>query len=89
MTKVLTVRVPPELLTRMEARAVSLGLDRAKYVRSLIEEDLVVGPDEGGRKFASEDLVGIYSAPESGGSATNARVRDVMRQRQQEQRGKG
>ena len=48
MTKVLTVRVPPELLTRMEAKAVSLGLDRAKYVRSLIEEDLVAGSDDGG-----------------------------------------
>ena len=81
MTKVLTVRLPPELLARAEAKAVSLGLDRAKYVRSLLEEDLAAGEDDSGRGFVSEDLVGIYTAPQATQSATNKRTREVIRQR--------
>jgi hypothetical protein len=81
MTKVLTVRIPPALLARAEAKAASLGLDRAKYVRSLIEDDLAARPGAGGRQFVSEDLVGIYAAAEPAPSATNARVREVLRHR--------
>jgi len=80
MTKVLTVRVPPSLLARAEAKAASLGLDRAKYVRGLIEEDLAAGPTSGGTSFVSDDLVGIYTA-EPALPATNARVREVMKVR--------
>jgi len=89
MTKVLTVRVSHDLLSRAEARAVSLGLDRAKYVRTLIEEDLAAARDEGGRGFVSEDLVGVYTATEPGGSASNARVREVMKKRQSGKGAKG
>jgi hypothetical protein len=83
MTEVLTVRIPPDLLSKAEAKAARLGLDKAKYVRSLIEEDLA--SDEAGpkRKFVSEDLVGCHESPflGAGASATNGRVREVMRQR--------
>lgn len=81
MTKVLTVRIPPSLLARAEAKAAALGLDRAKYVRSLIEGDLASGPENRGRGFVSEDLVGIYTAPEPAQSATNASVRERLKRR--------
>jgi hypothetical protein len=83
MTKVLTVRIPPDLLTKAEARASRLGIDRAKYVRSLIEEDLEKEGKASKRRFASEDLVGCCESPylAKGTSATNSRVRAVMRQR--------
>ena len=80
MTKILTVRLPPDLHDKAEARATRLGLDRAKYVRSLIEDDL----SEGGknpRPFASEDLVGIYQGDPV--AATNVSVRERLRKRAQ------
>jgi hypothetical protein len=86
MTEVLTVRIPPALLCKAEARAAQLGLDRAKYVRSLIEEDLAAARAEKKHRFASEDLIGAYISPVSGDSATNARVREVMKQRQLDKR---
>jgi hypothetical protein len=79
MTQVLTVRIPPELLSKAEARAARLGLDRAKYVRNLIEQDLskeTMGPKH---KFGSEDLIGSVALGE--GPYTNRRIRDLMRAR--------
>lgn len=81
MTKVLTVRMPPALLSKAEARAARLGLDRAKYVRSLIEEDLASESPKKKHVFASEDLIGSCEHERPGDSATNARVREVMRAR--------
>ena len=66
----------PDLLGKAEARAVHLGLDRAKYVRLLIEEDLKASP-AAPRKFVSEDLVGMYEGP--GITADNATVRERLR----------
>jgi hypothetical protein len=86
MTEVLTVRIPPALLCKAEARAAQLGLDRAKYVRSLIEEDLASARVKTKHKFASADLIGCYTSPIPGVSATNARVREVMKQRQLDKR---
>ncbi len=81
MTRVLSIRIPPDLLSKAEARAARLGLDRAKYVRGLIEDDLAGKHPITKHKFASEDLVGCYTSKTPGQSATNARVREVMRQR--------
>jgi predicted DNA-binding protein len=81
MTKVLTIRIPPHLLAQAEAKAARLGMARAKYFRSLIERDLAEKEAKRKHKFASEDLVGCYTSPSPGQSATNARVRQVMRQR--------
>ena len=78
MTKVLTLRLEAELLGRAEARALQLGLDRAKYVRSLIEEDLAAqGPSP--HRFACEDLAGMYEG--SGLAADNQAVRSRLRAR--------
>jgi hypothetical protein len=79
MTRVLTLRIDAELLGKAEARAARLGLDRAKYVRTLIEEDLAGGVAETPRRFASEDLAGMYEG--SGRAASNAVVRERLRRR--------
>lgn len=79
MTKVLTVRVPVDLLGRAEARAHRLGLDRAKYVRHLIEQDIAADDGKSRRNFASEDLAGAFEL--GGRSATNELVRRRLRVR--------
>jgi len=79
MTKILTVRLPPDLHDKAEARAARLGLDRAKYVRSLIEDDILEGAREKHRSFASEDLVGLYQ--NGSVAATNGSVRERLRNR--------
>ena len=73
MTKVLTLRMDPLLLEKAEARAARLGVDRTKYVRSLIEEDLASAVRKTGCGFASSDLAGIYEG--SGKAATNQETR--------------
>lgn len=73
MTKILTLRLPVELHQKAEARALRLGLDRAKYVRSLIEGDVSEAARNVQSAFASEDLVGLYQFGAE--SATNASVR--------------
>jgi hypothetical protein len=80
MTEVLTVRVPPDLLAKADERAAQLGLDRGKYVRSLIEQDLSSGSKEGReRTFSSESFIG--SVPLGRGPYTNRRVRTIVRDR--------
>ena len=80
MTQVLTVRVPPDLMAKAEARAAQLGLDRGKYVRSLIEQDVSdSGKTRRTRTFASEGFIG--SAPLARGPYTNRRVRAIVRER--------
>lgn len=78
--------MPPDLLSQAEAKAARLGLDRAKYVRGLIEDDLAKKEPKKKHKFASEDLVGIYDSPVPGRAATNAVVREVLRRRLLEKR---
>lgn len=79
MSHVLTVRIEPNLLSRAEARAARLGLDRAGYVRSLIQQDLEEAVVPARSRFASEDLVGAFRL--GGASASNARVRENLRRR--------
>ena len=79
MSKVLTVRIAPALLAKAEARAVQLGLDRAGYVRSLIQQDLEQSGGKARHQFASEDLVGAFRL--GGKSASNQRVRQMLRRR--------
>jgi hypothetical protein len=80
MTQVLTVRVPPDLLAKADARAAELGIDRGKYVRALIEEDVTSARKERPRRrFKSESFIG--SVPLRRGPYTNARVRAVVRER--------
>lgn len=77
MSKVLTVRIAPELLAKAEARAAQLGLERAGYVRGLIEQDLKTSSVKPVYRFASEDLVGAFRL--GGLPATNERVRKALR----------
>jgi hypothetical protein len=79
MSQVLTVRIEPGLLAQADAQAVRLGLDRAGYVRSLIEHDLQTATAQPRRQFVSEDLVGAFRL--GGEPATNRRAREVLRQR--------
>lgn len=79
MTRILTLRMDPVLLAKAEARAARLGVDRAKYVRSLIEEDLASDGKSAGSGFASSDLAGIYEG--SGKAATNEETRARMRRK--------
>lgn len=80
MTQVLTVRVPPDLIAKADARASELGLDRGKYVRSLIEQDVATSRRSRRKKpFASEDFLG--STPFGRGPYTNSRVRAIVRER--------
>lgn len=70
----------PVLLEKAEARAARLGVDRAKYVRSLIEEDLAAGETHTGLRFASSDLAGMYEG--SGKAATNKETRARLNRKQ-------
>jgi hypothetical protein len=79
MSHILTVRIAPGLLAQAEARASQLGLDRAGYVRSLIERDVENGNTAARRRFASEDLVGRFRL--GGRPASNQRVREILRRR--------
>jgi len=79
MTRIVTVRVPPALVAKADARAAELGLDRGKYVRSLIEQDVNARPGRRKRRFASEDFIG--SVPLGRGPYTNERVRGIVRER--------
>ena len=80
MTEVLTIRVAPELLAKADERAAELGLDRGKYVRSLIEHDVTAGAQKRQRRvFSSERFIG--SVPLGRGPYTNRRVRAVVRER--------
>lgn len=72
MSRALTVRIEPSLLSRAEARAARLGLDRAGYVRNLIQRDLEELDSTARSRFASEDLVGRFRL--GGASTTNARA---------------
>jgi len=77
MSGVLTVRIEPNLLSQAEARAARLGLDRAGYVRSLIQQDLESADAQVRNRFASEDMVGAFRL--GGQSASNTRVRENLR----------
>jgi len=80
MTKVLTVRIDQALLEKAEAKATMLGVDRNKYVESLIEGDLAPASDRKNSGFVSTDLAGIYG-DESPPSATNEEARKRMSKR--------
>jgi hypothetical protein len=80
MTQVLTVRVSPDLIAKADERAAQLGIDRGKYVRGLIEQDIAGGSSTSRkRKFASERFIG--SVPLGRGPYTNRRVRAIVRER--------
>ena len=79
MAKVLTFRLSPGKLARVDRRAAELGRDRSGYIRALIDEALEQPARTGRHKFASEDLIGAFSL--GYGTADNATVRRLARER--------
>jgi hypothetical protein len=86
MSNVLTLRLSPAKLARVDRRAAELGRDRSGYVRALIDEDLHLPEGKRARRFASEDLIGAFHTGQ--GTADNALVRRLARQRLRERREK-
>jgi hypothetical protein len=80
MSNVLTIRLAPGRLARVDRRAAQLGQDRSTYVRGLIEDDLKRGTGRpSAHVFASEDLVGCISTGIRSGD--NCTVRRLIRRR--------
>jgi hypothetical protein len=79
MTDVLTLRLPPGKLAKVDRRAAELGQERSRYIRGLIDEDLRGAAKPRKHVFASEDLVGCV---ETGiVSSSSAHFRKIIRER--------
>ncbi len=78
MANILTLRLAPAKLARVDQRAAELGRDRSGYIRALIDRDLEQ-PARRRHKFASEDLIGAFNTGQ--GTADNATVRRLARER--------
>ena len=86
MANIVTLRLPPAKLARMDRRAAELGRDRSGYLRALIDRDLEQPAEQVRHKFASEDLIGAFNTGQGG--ADNATVRRLVRLRMRERREK-
>jgi hypothetical protein len=75
MSSVLTLRISPAKLARLDRLAAAAGRDRSGYVRCLIEEATESEGRAGRRrhKFTSADLLGSLSI--GAGPGTNENVR--------------
>jgi hypothetical protein len=82
MANIVTLRLPPAKLARMDRRAAELGCDRSGYLRALIDRDLEQPAEQVRHKLASEDLIGAFNKGQGG--ADNATVRLRMRKRREE-----
>ena len=76
MHSILTVRLPSELLARLDKKAAALGRPRAEHVRQVIEADLKTS-DPKSKRFACLPLAGRYSL---GRGSDNAAVRRAFRE---------
>ena len=79
MASIVTLRLPPTKVARLDRRAAELGRDRSGYLRALIDQDLEQPAEQVRHRFASEDLIGAFSTGQGG--ADNATVRRVVRLR--------
>jgi hypothetical protein len=77
MSTVLTVRVSPSLLSRLDRKAASLGRARAEHVREVLEQDLS-SPAPRLKRFACLSLKGRYAL---GQGSDNPAVRRALRRR--------
>ena len=75
MPNVLTVRIPPPLLSRLDRKAAALGRTRAEHVRQVLEADLAA-PQPKSKGFACLSLKGGYAL---GRGSDNAAVRKAFR----------
>jgi hypothetical protein len=79
MTKPISLRARPSLISAMDARAAQLGQDRTKYILTLVERDLSEAKKPRKYKFKSYDLIGAYHTGIKSGD--NATIRKIIRQR--------
>lgn len=86
MTKPISLRARPSLISAMDARAAQLGQDRTKYILALVERDLSEAQKPRRHKFASHELIGAFST--NTGPATNENTRRIISQRLKERREK-
>ena len=69
MTKLLSIRMNPEVFSAIEERSGELGRNRSQYILALIQNDLTAAKSQ--RRFSSEDLIGsIRTGIPSGDNAT-------------------
>jgi len=79
MANVLSLRISPAKLAKLDQRAAQSGRDRSGYLRELIDEALQRPQKPARHKFASTDLLGCLSL--GVGPATNENTRRIMRQK--------
>ena len=80
MSNVLTLRISPGKLARLDRLAAAAGRDRSGYLRHLIEEAIESEGRAGRRhKFASADLLGSLSL--GIGPGTKKNIRRIVRHR--------
>src|SRR5258708_18676049 len=79
MANVLTLRISPAKLAKLDKLAAGSGRDRSGYVRSLIDTALERPQRTARHKFASADLLGALSI--GNGPATNENTRRIIRER--------
>ena len=82
MSTVLTVRLPPSLLSRLDRKAAALGRARAEHVRQVLEADLAAAPPKT-KRFACLSLKGRYAL---GRGSDNATVRKALRRAHEKNR---
>lgn len=80
MTKLLSIRVKPEILAAIDERSGELGRNRSQYILDLIQND--IGKAKSRRRFSSEDLLGSLRTGISAGD--NSTVRDLITKRLRE-----
>ena len=74
-SQVLTVRLSPPLLSRLDRKAAALGRTRAEHVRQVLEADLAAAQPKS-KRFACLSLKGRYAL---GLGSDNAAVRKALR----------
>jgi predicted transcriptional regulator len=75
----LTIRISPSTVAKLDRRAAEAGQDRSGYVRDLIEQDVNSSASRRERVFASGDLAGCVDTGIR--RADNETVRRVIRER--------
>jgi hypothetical protein len=82
MTEVISVRMEPEKLSKLDRRAADSGLDRSKYLMRLVEADLAQPLGKSKRRFASGHLLGKFRSTGS----SNAKIRAALKARVEKDR---
>lgn len=74
MTKLLSIRVKPELISAIDERSDEVGRNRSQYVLGLIQQDIEGARRRSGHRFASDDLIGAIRTGIPAGDNATARA---------------